>query len=294
MVKFKELGFKSFKDYKEYFLNTLLCSNKTYEYFVDWNKVRVAVRSYLEEISLLNSLSRSGVSDRVDRLSSLLEKYPKVVEVLPLLIAERARNGRIDIFDPEVESFLSFEFKSYRVNKRTIPQIVSFCVKTGIIGLFGEINDLYDYLLGVEVGLDSNARKNRSGSIFENMCLNKVKKLIRKPYRVVNNDSNFSLYPKIASGKSKGKTHDIVVYKDEKPVLIGECNFYNTTGSKPVSIAESYIEMHRVAKEHGVEFVWITDGPAWRKMEQPLLLSMKKLDWVLNYKMIGLINRILA
>ncbi len=51
--------------------------------------------------------------------------------------------------------------------------------------------------------------------------------------------------------------------------------------------------MYRVAKEHNVEFLWVTDGPAWHKMEQPLLLSMKEIDWVLNYRMLDLIRKIL-
>jgi len=51
--------------------------------------------------------------------------------------------------------------------------------------------------------------------------------------------------------------------------------------------------MHNVAKEHNVEFLWVTDGPAWHKMEQPLLFSMKDIDWVLNYRMLELIRRIL-
>ena len=50
-----------------------------------------------------------------------------------------------------------------------ISDIVEFCKKSGILDLFGEINDLYAYLLGMEVGLDSNARKNRSGKIFEQL-----------------------------------------------------------------------------------------------------------------------------
>ena len=194
---------------------------------------------------------------------------------------------------PRDRVFLSFEFKRSKVNKKTIPQIVDFCIKTGIIDLFQEIKDVHDYLLGVEVGLDTNARKNRSGDIFEKMCQQKVKKLLESKYKIVSNDPNFSLYPVVAKGRSKGKTHDIVVYKNGKPVLIGEFNFYNTTGSKPISIAESYIEMHNVAKEHNVEFLWVTDGPAWHKMKQPLLFSMKDIDWVLNYRMLELIRRIL-
>lgn len=293
MVKFKELGFSSFKDYKQRFFSTLLPSNKTYEYFVDWNKVKSAVNKHLDELSLLNSLTKIDASDRVEHFLSLLRKYPQIVEVIPLLIAERAKNGKTDIFDPEMERFLSFEFKRSKVNEETIPQIINFCTKTGIMDLFGEVKDIHDYLLGVEVGLDTNARKNRSGDIFENMCQQKIKKLIGNKYKVVNNDSNFSLYPIVTKGKSKGKTHDIVIYKNDKPVLIVECNFYNVTGSKPISIAESYIEMYRVAKELNIDFLWVTDGPAWRKMKESLLRSMKEIEWILNFKMLNFIGKIL-
>uniref|UniRef100_A0A7C2NZJ0 Restriction endonuclease type II DpnII-like domain-containing protein n=1 Tax=candidate division WOR-3 bacterium TaxID=2052148 RepID=A0A7C2NZJ0_UNCW3 len=170
--------------------------------------------------------------------------------------------------------------------------MVELCNKTGILSLFDEIKDLYDYLLGIEVGLDSNTRKNRSGKIFEKMCQEKIKRLINPYFMVVNNDQNFSLY-KPFSGNQKGKTHDFVVYKGNTPILIVECNFYNVGGSKPISIAESYIELQKAAKEKNVIFLWITDGPAWHKMKDPLLRAMKKIDYIVNYKMLSLIKKIL-
>ncbi|MGC8979841.1 DpnII family type II restriction endonuclease, partial [Caldisericum sp.] len=173
-------------------------------------------------------------------------------------------------------------------------QIINFCHKTGILDLFQEVKDIHDYLLGVEVGLDTNARKNRSGDIFEKMCQQKIKKLISAAdYLIIENDSNFSLYPIVSKGRGKGKTHDVVIYKEKSPILVIECNFYNVTGSKPISIAESYIEMNRAAQENGIDFLWITDGPAWHQMKEPLLRSMKEIDWILNFKMLDLVAKIL-
>jgi|LDZR01.1.fsa_nt_gi type II restriction enzyme len=294
MVKFKELGFKNFEEYKNYFFNTLLSSNKTYDYFVDWTKVKEAVNQYLNELSLLNSLTKVDSKNREKHLHDLLLKYPQVVEVIPLLIAERLKNGKIDIFDPNIEEFIAFEFKPSQVNKSNVAQIIEFSRKSGILDLFQEVKDIHDYLLGVEVGLDTNARKNRSGDIFEKMCQQKIKKLIStKNFIVIENDSNFSLYPIVSKGRSKGKTHDIVIYKDKSPILVIECNFYNVTGSKPISIAESYIEMNRAAQENGLDFLWVTDGPAWHHMKEPLLRSMKEIDWILNFRMLDLITKIL-
>ena len=227
MVKFKELGFTNFEEYTNHFFDTLLPSNKTYEYFVDWKKVKDAVNKYLDELSLLNSLTKIDSLKRKDYLYSLLVKYPQLVEVIPFLIAERIKNGRINIFDPEIEDVLIFEFKPSKINDNTIPQIINFCIKTGIMDLFQEVKDIHDYLLGVEVGMDTNARKNRSGDIFERMCQEKIKRLVGRRYALINNDPHFSLYPIVTKGKSKGKTHDIIIYKDNKPVLIVECNFYN-------------------------------------------------------------------
>jgi len=68
-----------------------------------------------------------------------------------------------------------------------IKDIVEFCKKSGILNLFGEINDLYAYILGMEVGLDSNARKNRSGKIFEQLVGLLLKKKIRdlKNFKII-------------------------------------------------------------------------------------------------------------
>ena len=75
--------------------------------------------------------------------------------------------------------------------------------------------------------------------------------------------------------------------------MVVECNFYNVVGSKPISIAESYIEMHKVAKENKIDFLWVTDGPAWLKMKEALLRSMKEMEWIFNYKMLNFVEKLL-
>ena len=49
---------------------------------------------------------------------------------------------------------------------------------TGLADLFRQkkINDLVDYVFGIETGLDSNARKNRSGHVMEGMVASILKK----------------------------------------------------------------------------------------------------------------------
>jgi len=293
VVAFEKLGFESFDDYTNYFFSTLLHSNKTYEYFVDWEKVKKAANEYLSELSLLNSLARFPLKQRGTHLKKLLITYPKVAEVIPMLIAERARNGQVDVFDPELETTITFCFANTAFDRHRAAKIVRFCRKTGLLKLFDEVKDLYDYLLGVEVGLDSNARKQRSGNIFENMVLRKLKKLLPAEYKIVHSDPHFSLYRKVSAARAKGKVHDIVIYRkdnDKQPVAVVECSFYNVTGSKPISIAESYPAMSEAAEQLGVKFVWVTDGPAWHKMKEPLLRAMQSMKWILNFRMLDRIE----
>jgi len=291
MVKFNKLGFDNFESYKNEFLETLLNSNKTYDYFVNWQKIKTELKRYLNELSLLNSLTKINLSERGNYLENLLLEFPKISEVIPILIAERLKNGKIEIFDIELNSWMVFEFAPDKINKENSRKIVQFCFKTGIMDLFDEIKDLIDYLFGLEVGIDTNTRKNRSGDIFEKMCQKRINEYIPKEYNIIKNDKSFSLYNSLFKGK--GKTHDFLVYKEKTPIMIIECNFYNTPGSKPISIAESYIEMNLAAKKKNIIFLWITDGPAWKKMQEPLIRSMNKIDWILNYKLINLIKNIL-
>jgi len=286
MVNFKEFGFVTLEEYLDSFMQSLLPSNKTYDYFVDWKKVKATVEKYVDEISLLNSLTR--IENKREHLRVLLRKYPSVIEVIPLLIAERIKSGKIEIFDIDLEDFVSFDFQSKDLDENKISKAITFCEKTGLLTLFNEINDLSDYLTGVEVGLDTNARKNRSGDIFEKMCQQKMKKNLPDDYRMESNDTKFSLYQVLTKGASRGKTHDIVVYKKGNiiPQVVAECNFYNVSGSKPISIAESYVEMNRAAKEKGIKFLWITDGPAWKNMKEPLTRCATEIEYLFNFKML--------
>lgn len=105
-----DLGFENFEKHIKHFFDTLLPSNKTYEYFIDQKKVKADVNKYLGELSLLNSLTKIDVK-----------------KVIPLLIAERVQNGKIDVFDLDVEKFTSFEFRRSRVNENIITQTITFC-----------------------------------------------------------------------------------------------------------------------------------------------------------------------
>jgi len=276
LVRYELLGFKSEKEFLEHFFNTLLETNWTYEYFVDWNKVKNNVKSHVKEICLLNALTKIDREDRESELKEIFLKYPETIKVIPLLIA--VRESSIPILEiSEKAIYKVFDFTERMISPEEAEELVDFCRNVGIINLFSEINDLYAYLLGVEVGLDTNARKNRSGKIFEDLVeLLLKRKLSGFPdLSISRNDDSFKI--------SRKKNADFVIYYQGEPKVLIECNFYSESGSKPIETANAYIELQRKTKGKNMHFIWITDGRAWNEMKNTINQVSKEIDFLLNY-----------
>ena len=126
-----------------------------------------------------------------------------------------------------------------------------------------------DYLLGVEVGLDTNARKNRSGLFLETLVDETLRELSsRHPNLVVINQKTFGYveekYDIIIPPTLRDRKFDFAIINQGKATTI-EVNFYSGTGSKPSEIVSSYINRGEVLAAAGWKFVWLTDGMGWKK-----------------------------
>ncbi|WGI17946.1 DpnII family type II restriction endonuclease [Methanonatronarchaeum sp. AMET-Sl] len=282
MVKFELIGFDSFQEYFDVFFDCLKSTNHTFSYFVDWNKIQRKAEKYEDEIMLLQVLSKKKKDERKQKLHNLIKKHPKITKVIPLIIAVRDYNMKI--MDERTLEITSYSFNG--PDKSNIMEIVDFCDKTGIIDLFDQIDSLYDYIFGLEVGLDSNARKNRSGKIFEEIIENVLEQELEKA-------GNYS-YKKQTKIKKidSDKKFDFIIKENGEPIVALETNFYSSTGSKPIEIARSYTDLHKNLKKQNLTLIWITDGDAWKKMKNPLKNSMKELDYILNLELLqnNLIN----
>jgi len=273
MVKLKLLGYESFDEYRASFFGTLAKTNRTYDYYVDWSKIRRKAQDIEDEIMLMNVLTKKPKEERKDKLIDLVTQYPRITEVIPIIIA--IRDLEIMVFDDESFETKMFDFQQEQEN---IDEIVEFCVKSGILDLFDTIDNLFDYIFGVEVGLDTNARKNRSGKIFEKM----VKDVLEDELKSMD---ELSITSQNVVKLKRRKYADFTIQKNSEPILAVEVNFYCGTGSKPIEVARSYIQLERKLNEEGIQFIWITDGPGWMKMKNPLEDSMMNMDYVLNLEM---------
>ena len=275
MVKYESLGYESLNEYNRDFFRTLLETNHTYEFFVNWDKVFSNLDDYLIEISILNSLNKVESNQVESYFREILRKYPHVVKVLPTILA--IRDKKVDVLDIEENKFKVVDFSTRRFD---VDEIVDFCKKSGLLDLFSKIDDLYSYLVGTEVGLDTNGRKNRSGHVFEDI----VGKLL---YKKIKNHPEYRLEKEETITFQRTKRWDYVIYYKNIPKYLFECNFYNGRGSKPIEVANAYVDLQNQIKDSHLVFIWVTDGKGWKKMEKALKSVSPGIDYIVNYNILS-------
>lgn len=260
-------------------LNTFRSSICDYKFYVDFEKVYGNVENIKVELNILNSLigSKNIESD----FKNLVAEYPKVLKCIPILLAVRSRE--IYAIDSDGEYWFNFVKQNY-----SIDEYIMFMRKTGLFSLISDhlINNLVDYVTGVEVGLDSNGRKNRGGHLMEDLVESYLIKAglvkgidyFKEMYLSdVEKQWNLNLSNISNQGKAK-KRFDFVVKKGETAYAV-ETNFYSSGGSKLNETARSYKTIALEAKEiDGFAFVWFTDGQGWKSARNNLEETFDVLD----------------
>ena len=254
-----------------------------YTYYVDFEKIYKNVDKVKVELNILNSLI--GSKNIEEEFQNILIKYPETLECIPLLLAVRSRE--IFVKDEINEYLFKFDKMVY-----SIKDYIKFMRESGPFDLLQNhiINNLYDYVLGIEVGLDSNGRKNRGGHLMENLVESYI---IKAGYR---KDINYfkEMYLKdiekkwnldlseMSGHNTSTKRFDFVI-KTDKQVYVIETNFYSSGGSKLNETARSYKKLAQESKKvDGVTFIWFTDGTGWLSARKNLEETFNELETMYN------------
>lgn len=272
----------------------------SYDYYVDFGKVMENAEQYRPELHLMNSLlgSKSIESD----FMALVRKYPDVLKVVPMLIA--VRSTEVPIYEAGVLTY--FQFGGRKAPNR--PQdYVDFMRSTGLFELMEShaITNLQDYVTGVEVGLDSNGRKNRGGHLMENLVesylvtagLKRRNSEGKKPLGGDPRETGVyykELYTsqmqrfwginlsEITNSGTVEKRFDFVV-RTNRGVFGIETNFYSGGGSKLNETSRSYKEMAQESERiPGFQFVWVTDGGGWKSARNNLRETFEIMETIYN------------
>ena len=152
--------------------------------------------------------------------------------------------------------------------------------------------DLADYVMGVEVGMDTNGRKARTGDAMEDLVEAYIVKAGFVRGKSYFKELTLSAIEKkwgidLSNISNTGKTEkrfDFVI-KTDRTIYGIETNFYNTQGSKPNETARSYKTIALEAKDvAGFKFVWFTDGKGWKPSRSNLEEAFEVMEHIYNIK----------
>ena len=235
-------------------------TNQTLGFFCDFDKAEQNVSKVKVKLLMLNNLL--GSENMREAVEEIWEINKLAFQVLGILIAVRDGSQK-KVLDGNGRTV---NLASYY---ESVDGILEFLELTGLMKLFmsNKIHNLVDYVFGIEIGLDTNARKNRSGHLMEAAVANLFSR---------NNIAfNIEVYSRQWSAirqvlGTDDKRFDFVIATPAKTYLI-EVNFYSDGGSKPNEVARAYSDIGpKINSVSGFEFVWITDGIGWHKAKNKI------------------------
>lgn len=239
------------KDF-ERFMSQLSETNTTLGSLTDFEKVSTNVNKIALKLTQLNYLL--GKQDLQAAVHDIYEENAKAFEVLDILVAVRSKEKKKVLDKNYIPCLMENYFKDEA-------SIYEFIHETGLENVFRskQVTNLVDYVFGVEVGLDTNARKNRGGDIMAQAVARRFQEN-RIPFQQEVYSTEFK---EIQSLGTDLKRFDFVIQTRQTIYLI-ETNYYNGGGSKLNEVARAYSELApKINQYPSYKFVWITDGQGW-------------------------------
>ena len=231
------------------FMSQLKETNASLSFYCDFQKISSNVEAIAIKLNQLNYLI--GQEDLDGAICRLWKENPSVFSVLDILIAVRSADNKMAILEDGSVVLINKLFHS-------VEGVIDYIHGTGLDEVLQnkKIKNLVDYVFGVETGLDTNARKNRSGHLMEN----RVASAFDKAGVIYRQEVYSTEYPELSVLGEDKKRFDFVIEKPRCNYLI-EVNFYSGGGSKLNEVARAYTDLSpKINAVDGFEFVWITDG----------------------------------
>lgn len=270
------------KEQFDIFMSQLKETNATLDFYCDFKKINSNVESIAIKLNQLNYLI--GQEDLDGAIRRLWNENPKVFSIMDILIAVRKKEKKKVIMEDGNVKLISHFFDN-------VEGVIDYIHGTGLDVVLQnkQVKNLVDYVFGVETGLDTNARKNRSGHLMESQVANIFDKAgVEYRQEVYSTD-----YPELSVLGEDKKRFDFVIETCNCKYLI-EVNFYSGGGSKLNEVARAYSELSpKINAVDGYKFVWITDGKGWKSARNKLEEAFYAIPNVYNLTTIPeFINRI--
>lgn len=292
------LGCKNEDGVFQYLLKNLKPSNTLWSYFVNWDKVFENIKDIEIGLNTLNYLI--GKDDFDNEFKKLLKENPKLIKILPALVVSRENKFQILVdFGNKKLDYEEYDFNVKNPTDSDLDKYLKFITNTGFkdVIVSKKVKNLVDYMVGVEAGLDSNARKNRGGHSMEDIVEAFIKDICDKKgcsyLKEANAEKIREVYGIDVPVDKSSRRYDYVV-KINDELVIFEVNFYGGGGSKLKSTAGEYRNLFDVL-DGKFKFVWVTDGLGWKTTARPLRETFDHNDYLVTLTMLekGILGKII-
>lgn len=293
----KSLGLHTLDEAFDYLIDTISPTVRSWDYFVNWEKVILNSEAQGASLELLQPII--GSSDFLEQLRHLIRARPEVIKAIPsLLVRDGSKSTEFTMLkNPGTGKPATFSIDFERLgplSEEDVQDVLDFVEKTGLANILGQggVSNVSDYLVGVEAGVDSNGRKNRGGSAMEFLVETHVKLLVEKNpgWKYLEQASDNSIRETFGDEFAvsfPGRRFDFAIFTGKKVVLM-EVNFYSAGGSKLKATAGEFVGLHEKVSSSKADLVWITDGQGWRTAKAPLKSAFKDIDHVFNLNLLEL------
>ena len=285
---YASLGLNTEDQVFRHLLGTLSDAIRTWDYFVNWDKVYKNVAELEVHLNIWNYLI--GKENFDEEFRSLVRKYPEIVKAIPSMVVRDGQKSQAYqvIRGQEINRF---DFSSPADSAAQVEEALNFVKASGLVRLFGDggIKNFVDYLIGVEAGVDSNGRKNRSGSGMESILEGKIASICdARGWKYMEQATPESIKQAwgvdFKTGLSSRKFDFAVLANGQVSVI--EVNIYHGGGSKLKATAGEFTTLHLGLEATPVKLIWVTDGKGWEKTARPLRDAFDKVDFVFNLSLI--------
>lgn len=238
------------KNMNQYYAN-LEETNIEINDLIDHKKVIKYVAQEEIKLNTLNYIIDNDSEQVIKKIKILFQTHPDAFQAIPFLLAIKHEDIKKN---KPIRLRKDQEFVDLKELLKNEDDLIYLFKESGLLEFIteGKIKNFVDYLTGVEVGKDTNARKNRFGKKFENEIETllkdsfknypniKIEKQIKTKNMSEINSTNSDLKNSLAEIK---KLDFLVIDSSNQRYVLIEISYYNTGGSKINETGKSYLNI---------------------------------------------------
>lgn len=277
----------------DFFMETRSSLSFLASYWFNFDNVRKNIKEHdIPELYTLDYL----IGKTELELEQFFEDRPNLLLLVPKLLGIRdskfekpTKDKILEVQD--IDKVYTLCFKEIEQDK--IDLYLQFVRDSGLSWALrsGLKKSVHDYAFGVEAGMDSNGRKNRSGEMGESYLETVLDQIAKQTGWIAHGQTTVSTCEewygiKLDDTFDNRRFDGSLFNPTRKQLYLFEVNNFNSGGSKSKASATEFKDLRDRFSRTNHEFIYVTDGKGWDSDKSHLKEAMKYIGKVFNYRMI--------